>query len=319
MRASFILNSKIRNRKRFERFIGEIEHASLFERITVHETQRQGHAIQLAEKATEKDDLVVAVGGDGTLNETLNGFMIGNQFRVGTHAPVLAYLPYGTANDFARTAKLDTDPARFIDLVERNQTEQIDVGMIRYTTMDGDEEERYFLNIADAGIGGEVVQKVNKSRTKKFLGAGITYMKAITEAFMTYIQSPVTIEADTFKWKGKLLTLACANGRYFGNGLCIAPRAALNDGRMQIIVISDISAKDYAMNIGKLRKGEQMEHPKVHYFTAKELEVIPSEYSCGIDADGEYLGNIPMHVKILPSEINFLMPHIALSDEPPGE
>lgn len=319
MKAAFIVNSRIKRKNKFLASLAELEHEQLFEEITVHETTRKEHAISLAERATEKVDLVVAVGGDGTLNEVLNGFMIGSQFRIGKSAPVLAYLPYGTANDFARTARITTDIEEFIDLVEHNQTQLIDVGMIRYSNTEGNDEERYFLNIADAGIGGEVVEKVNKSRTKKMLGANLTFMRAIAETFLTYQQSTVSCVADSFEWKGKILSVVCANGRYFGNGMCIAPDARLDDGQLQIIIMSEVSTKDYALNLNRIRKGEKLNHPHVHYFEATELEVTPEKYSCAIDADGEFIGNIPMHISVLPREIQFLMPRPRFSNKPLDE
>lgn len=318
MQAAFIVNNRIKHKRRFSNLLAEIEHAKLFENYTVQHTNHAGHAISLAERATEKMDLVVAVGGDGTLNEVLNGFMIGSQFRVGKSAPVLAYLPFGTANDFARSAGIKADAAQFIDLIEHNRTEEIDIGKIRYETIDGDEEERYFINIADAGIGGQVVQKVNNSRTKKLLGGNITFMRAIGEALLTYELSNVKVLADSFEWEGKLLSLVCANGRYFGNGLCIAPNAHIKDGHFDVAILSEFSAADYAKHLIKLRKGEKIDHPQLHYFTAKEIEVTPDKYSCSIESDGEFVGNVPMRVSLLPSELTFLMPHIALSEAPPA-
>ena len=319
MKAAFIVNSRIKRKKKFMTSLAQLEHKHVFETIKVYETEHAGHAISLAERATEKVDIVVAVGGDGTLNEVLNGFMIGSQFRIGKSAPVLAYLPYGTANDFARSTNVTTDIEAFIELVEHNQTEALDVGKIHYSTTEGDEEERYFLNIADTGIGGLVVEKVNKSKTKKVFGAGITFMRAITEAFITYEPSPIKCEADTFTWEGTVLSFVCANGKYFGNGLCIAPDAELNNGKLEIVIMADVGAKDYALNLNKLRKGEKLTHPQVHYFQARELEIIPEKYSCAIDADGEFIGNIPMHIVVLPREIQFLMPKPAWSDEPLDE
>ena len=102
--------------------------------------------------------------------------------------------------------------------------------------------------------------------------------------------------------------MAVANGRYFGNAICVAPDANLNDGKFQVTIFGDLNIWDYLRNFGKLKKGIKIDHPQVFYHIANEL-LIESKDSCGIEADGEYVGQAPTTISVLPEAIDFLLPY----------
>jgi diacylglycerol kinase (ATP) len=304
MKIAFVVKATIKHKRKFYEDIAVLESKNLFESVDVFESEYAGHSIELASNATKNGyDYIIAIGGDGTLNEVLNGCI---KSEVSEH-PIMGHVPFGTANDFSKTAGLNGGMEQLISLIENEQSELIDIGRVEYTTVDAGDDTSYFLNITDAGIGGLVVEKVNKS--KKRLGPNFTFVKAITEAFITYEKSKVKCVADTFEWEGKILTVAAANGKYFGSGMCIAPKARLNSGKLSIVIIGDISMKDYLLNFPKIKKGQVIDHPKVHYFEAKKIEVTPEEYSSAIDMDGEFLGYAPMKIEVMPRELEFLIPN----------
>jgi len=263
-------------------------------------TERKKHAIELARQATENGcDYLVAVGGDGTLHEVINGVMLAN--IPSDEYPAIGLLPYGSANDFARTAGISKSTEELFKLIQSNSTQKIDLGKV---VLQRSGETRYFINIAGVGLGPEVVRNIEQS--SNFLGPGFNYFRHIIKGFLSYTKKEVSCTSSSWQWKGSLLQMAVANGRYFGKAICIAPDAQLSDGHFQISIFGDLSIWDYLKNLGKLKKGVKINRPEVSYHQAPEV-LIESEDACGIEADGEYVGLSPAILSILPEAISFLM------------
>ena len=303
MKIVFVVNNK---KNRLAKVLPGIE--QLFQRSEIGSVQfvltlRSKHAIELAQQATELGcTYLIAVGGDGTLHEVINGVL---QSKVSIEEyPSIGLLPYGSANDFARTAGISNSIEELIGLIRSNTTHKIDLGKI---IIQQTQEIRYFINISSAGLGPEIVQNLNQSSS--LFGPGFNYFKHIVKGFLGYVKKEVSCSSNTWQWKGKLLQMAVANGRYFGNAICVAPDSSLADGQFQVVIFGDLSIWDYLKNIGKLKKGVKIKHPQVHYHIAQEV-LIESDDSCGIEADGEYVGLAPAAISILPKAICFLMPPV---------
>ncbi|MGB5402623.1 MAG: diacylglycerol kinase family protein [Robiginitalea sp.] len=264
-------------------------------------TRRKKHAIDLALESAENGcDYMIAVGGDGTLHEVINGLL---QSSLPAHEyPIIGLLPCGSANDFARTAHVSDSMEDLVHLIETHTAQKIDLGQI---VLEQTGEVRYFINIAGAGLGGEVVQKMEQS--PRLLGPDLNYFWHIFTGFLRYIKKEVTCTGGSWKWQGRLLQMAVANGRCFGNALCVAPDARLDDGLFQVTIFGDLSVWDYLKNLGKLKKGIRIDHPKVTYNKAKEIW-LESKTPLHIEADGEYVGLAPATLSVLPKAISFLMP-----------
>ena len=263
-------------------------------------TLRRKHAIELARQATEKGcDYLVAVGGDGTLHEVVNGVM---QSKLSATAyPAIGVLPYGSANDFARTAGVSTSIEALAERINTNTYQKIDLGKI---VLHPSGEIRYFINIAGVGLGPEVVQRISQSSS--IFGPSFNYFKQILRGFLHYKKKEVSCKSTAWEWQGKLLQMAVANGRYFGNAICIAPDARLTDGQFHVAIFGDLSLWDYLKNLGKLKKGVKINHLQVSYHQAREVS-LHSPHACGIEADGEYVGLAPATLSALPEAIQFLM------------
>ena len=262
-------------------------------------TEQKKHAIELARQATEVGcDFLIAVGGDGTLHEVINGLMQ-SDIPPG-RSPAVGLLPYGSANDFARTAGVSRSIEELIDLIQTNSTQKIDLGKIELVQSG---ETRYFINIAGVGLGPEVVR--NMEQSTGILGPGFHYFQNIIKGFLSYKKKQLSCSNTSWEWKGRLLQMAIANGRYFGRAICIAPEAKLNDGRFQISIFGDLSIWDYLKNLSKLKKGVKINHPQVSYSQAKQV-LLESEEPCGLEADGEYVGVTPAKIIVLPEVISFL-------------
>ncbi len=264
-------------------------------------TEYKKHAIEIARQAvTNNYEYIIAVGGDGTLNEVINGVM---QSNVPTKdLPIIGLLPYGSANDFARTTLISKSTEQLMQLIKTHSYKIIDLGKI---SAPNSEKTTYFINISGVGLGPEVVKKMEKSSGR--LGAGFNYFNNIIKGFLSYTKKEVSCISKDWQWKGKLLQMAIANGRYYGNAICTAPDAKLTDGQFQVVIFGDLSIWDYLKNINKLKKGIKINLPQVHYYQSKEITILSND-GCGIEADGEYVGLAPVTLKIVPAAIRFLVP-----------
>jgi len=301
MKIVFVVNNKNNRLKKVlpglknffkEKRLGQLEFLS---------TERRNHAIVLALEATERGcDFLVAVGGDGTLHEVVNGVMQSN--KAASDYPLIGLLPYGSANDFARTAHISQSVEELYSLIQTKSVQGIDLGKIKLPNTG---EVRYFINIAGVGLGAEVAQNI--AQTSSVFGPGFNYFSHIIKGFLKYSKKEVNCTSGSWQWKGKLLQMAVANGRYFGNAICVAPDAVLNDGQFQLAIFGNVSIWKYLKNLGNLKKGVKITHPQVSYYNTHEVR-IDSKDACGIEADGEYVGLAPASISILPNAIRFLMP-----------
>jgi len=310
MNIVFIVKGTSRSKRKTIKAIASIKSSGLFKEVQIWHTEYAGQAISLASKACGQFDYLIAVGGDGTLNEVVNGCL---QVKVHNEEgkpqkliPIIGVLPQGTANDFIKTISITGKADELLELIKSESHSKVDIGQISYCNENGSMEKRYFLNIASVGIGANVVQCVNKS--KKYLGANLTFLLAIVRTFLSYQPRALSVESNDFCWQGEALTLAIANGRYFGSGLCIAPHAKVNDGLFGITLLGQVSVKDFVMKFGQLKKGVMIKHPEVIYQQASFIEVTSSSPDCAVEADGEFLGFSPIRIEILPGELSFLMP-----------
>lgn len=270
--------------------------------VEVFETRTKGDAIGLASKAVEKQyDFLLAAGGDGTLNQVLNGALRNREGAASL--PVLGVIPIGSGNDFASTMKVTTDALVLRDKLINNQVQMVDVGKVWYRQEDQQSGVAYFLNVVDAGMGPEVVSRMTQG--DRLFSSGFAYYWAILSTFFSYKPMKVKIKTADWAWEDKLRTVAIANGKFYGHGLCIAPGAHPADGLFSSFVCGDVSVLEFIRYTGHLKNEKVIDHPKVVYSTLTHVE-LTSEEPCRIEADGELLGFLPATVKILPTQIKFL-------------
>ena len=222
----------------------------------------------------------------------------------------IGVLPYGTGNDFARGIGINRNIDTLCDLVKRNQPRMLDAGSMQFHLPDGSVNIRYFDNIADLGIGADVVVRVNGVHLrKKILGGKLTFFLSILLTFLTYKHKKIRVSWEGFTWEGTVLSLVVANGRYFGSGLGIAPEAQLDDGMFEVVIFANLSIVDYLRNYSKVRRSEKIVHPEAFYHRTNQLSVEPEGASITIvEADGEIEGRAPIVYTCLPGCLPILMP-----------
>ncbi len=256
------------------------------------ETERAGHAIELASLASANDRLVVAVGGDGTVNECVNGLMRSPN-------PRLAVLPIGTGNDLVRSIGQARDLEHLFALLEGVRFRQVDVVKIS-----SGENVEYAMNIADAGIGSQAVIHLNAMPS--WMGSKMKYTCAIVKTLLSAKNVEMECVSADWSWSGKAKLIAAANGKYFGGGLAIAPDADPSDGLLDVTIVGDIGLWEYVKQVGKLRKGEKLEIPEVQYFKAPWIEL---KGQCQMEKDGELSVHLPSRLEIVPGALSILDLH----------
>lgn len=296
---SFIINGKVR---KIDQLQSEIQR-TFGEEFEIHYciTHEVLDGMRLARSAADEyGGYVISVGGDGMLNEVVNGIM-----QAGVPPGVIAgVLPYGSGNDFSKSIEVGDQPAQLLTLIRDNSVLELDVGVAEHVNPMGEPATRYFMNITDIGLGGEVVQTLHKS--KKIFGADFAYSWCIFKGFFTYKKKPVRLKTPDLEWEGMLLSLVMANGRFFGSGYCIAPQADLADGEIAIVIMGKVSVFDYIRHLPGVRKGKRIDHPEVTYASAPVLEVTGVNEPMHIDMDGEYIGTTPLKVSLEQKVLPFL-------------
>jgi diacylglycerol kinase (ATP) len=305
---AFILHGKI---KRQDKIIAALQ--ALFSNsaeLTFSVTQHTGHAVDLVFYAVKAGAThVICVGGDGSLNEVINGVMRARQVegnRRGVDDVKVGLLPYGTGNDFARTMGIVNDIGLLKKWIDDDSYRVIDIGHTEYESEKGLKANRFFVNITDVGIGGAISQRLAGS--SKILGPAITYQKAILTALLTYKNQPVKVHADSFDYSGNIMSLIVANGIFFGGGMGIAPHAVPDDKLFSIVVIGQVSMFEYLKNLGNIKKSRKVEHPEIKYLTASEILIESEAAPLPVDMDGEFIGYTPIRLKIVPAAISFIAP-----------
>lgn len=272
--------------------------------VDIFETHSKNDAILLASKAVEKYvyDAILAAGGDGTLHQVMNGIVRSREKH--SQLPALGVIPIGSGNDFAKTAGLKADPKQLVSLLNALKPKKINIGKITYTDFSEQTQERYFLNVADIGMGPEVVRRVNESG--RAFGAAIAYYKSIIATFISYKPMMVKANTDAWIWEGKLRSLAVANGKFYGHGLCIAPDAEPEDDIFNVFICGNVSVFDFIRYSETMKRGKHVRIPEISYRETTSIKFASSE-KCLIEGDGEILGKLPAEVSLLEKKIDFIM------------
>jgi diacylglycerol kinase (ATP) len=264
-------------------------------------SERPGHLRELARDAvTNGVTRLVAVGGDGTVHEVVDGIM-----RAGPAAEVeLAVLPLGTGKDFARSLRIPGRLDAAIEVARTGALRTIDVGRATYATGDG-EASAYFANFAGAGISGAIAQRAN--RTTKALGGKLSFLWATVAVFSRWSPSEMTVEIDGDARNVRLLEALAMNGDYTAGGMWVAPQAAPDDGRFDVVLIGEFSKREFVTTFPKIYRGRHVSHPKVEIVRARELRV-DAPVPLPIVLDGEQPGTTSVRFELVPSALRVRVP-----------
>lgn len=262
-------------------------------------TEGRFHAAELTRRALQGGfDRIVAVGGDGTNHEVVNGFFEGG--RPVRPTASFACLPRGTGCDFLKTFGLPRDPEVLLARMARSVPRPIDVGWMRFTGPRGP-EERVFLNVADFGIGGRTVARVN--RTTKSMGGLVSFLFGTLGTFASWTGERVRVRVDDGPWQERTITgVNIANGQFFGAGMRIAPEARVDDGLFDVVIVDDMPKLTLLRGLPALYRGRHLGRSAVEFVRAARVEA-DADAEVLIDADGEQPGRLPAVFRVLPGAL----------------
>jgi len=261
-------------------------------------TEKPLHAIDLA-RAALKDgtELVIGVGGDGTMNEIANGFY--EEKRLINPEAALGIVPSGTGCDLTRSLNIPPRLKDAMEVITSAPTSPMDVGKVLFNSPAGRLEERYFLNVADFGVGGEVVRKVNQKRLER---RASSYVRCLVTTMIQYKNKRIQIKVDGRELpREEYLIGAVANGSIFGKGMKIAPQAKLDDGLFDFISVKGMRFLEFCRHGWKIFLGTHLTHPKISLIRGQRIEAFPEEdETVLLELDGEQLGVLPATFEVIP-------------------
>jgi YegS/Rv2252/BmrU family lipid kinase len=260
-------------------------------------TEGTGHAIELAREATASGyQFVVAVGGDGTVNEVANGIL---QARDSSEATI-GIISTGTGGDFIRTAGITRDYIKASSCLHGAERRMIDVGVVDFTK-NNQPSRRYFINSAGVGFDAQAIEAA--SRLPKIFGGTVPYVLGLLKSVISYRNKLLEVCFNDRCEQRKVLTMVMANGCYFGGGMCIAPNADIYDGVFDVVCVGDVGKIDLLKTFPKIYKGTHITHPLVKIERSSRVE-IKSADKVFIEADGEFLGECPASFRIIPAALS---------------
>jgi len=263
-------------------------------------TEAPGHAIELAKSAAKKGyELVVSVGGDGTLNEIVNGL-----YDAGCIKDVmLGIIGTGTGSDYIRTIGIPRQHKEACQRLLNPRKLVVDLGVVEYGSNDP-MVKRLFVNFAGLGFDAEVV----KATTQRFkaLGSIPSYLMGLLTTFLFYKNKEVSLKLDGKAEDRKICTILMSNGKYGGGSMLVAPHADPTDGLLDVLIIDDLTKPDLLWSLPRIYRGTHLTHPKVTMKRAREIEIRPKQ-QMSLQADGELLGEAPAYFHVLPAALNVVI------------
>lgn len=256
-------------------------------------TKGKFHAEDLGYESCSKGyDLIITVGGDGTVNEVVNGMMKSHT------KSKLAIYPAGSVNDFGNYLKIPKNIEDFSKIIIKNNSIKVDVGA---------SDQRYFLNVAAAGLLPEVAHKVS-SEAKTVLGKFAYYMKGIKE-FSKIMFKPINIKLynDRCEEEKEILFFILANSPSVGGFKYVAPEAKVNDGHLDLLIVEHSDFKDVAGIFVKALTGSHAKHPALKYLQVQKF-TIHSDEAIDLDLDGELAGSLPASFRVETQALDILIP-----------
>ena len=281
-------------RGRVGRELPELERQLISHRLRyrIVETEGPGHATEIARDALRGDErYLVAVGGDGTVHEVVNG-MIEDDGPIRDDA-VLGVVAAGSGCDFVRTFGLPDDVSRAVRHLEGERLYRIDVARIDYQH-GGKQVTRYIPNIAECGLGGAVVARAE--RLPRWLGRS-RYFWGFWLSVGKYRPGEITVKADRKEFRGRANNVVVANCQFYGGGMRISPRSYPGDGLLEIQVSTGPKSDAFTM-IPKIYRGEHVPHPHIKELRGRRIEVT-AERPLPVEGDGEVLGTTPATFTVL--------------------
>ncbi len=241
--------------------------------------------------AGEGAGLIIAVGGDGTINDVINGMLeSGASLAFGV-------LAIGSGSDFARTVKTPRNVAAAVTRCCTLEPRAIDYGHVQFP----DGRSRAFLNVAGLGFDAIVASRAQHT---KLPGSNLPYLSAALRTLASFENIPVTLDVDGQEIVTKAVFVQVANGKYMGGGFQIAPMADIADGLLDLALVGDLAKRDLLLNLPKVYSGRHVTHPKFTHLRVRSVQVETGERAL-VQGDGEIFGEAPVTFSVVPGALRF--------------
>lgn len=271
--------------------------------LVVAVTQRPEEVAQHLDKAYASGlTRVISIGGDGTNHALVNALADLNEQHPQGPPMIYGMLPIGTGRDWARSMGIPFNVEQAAAWIAQAQPHPTDIGMVAYEE-DNKLKRQHFLNIASAGLSGEVDVQVNKVKNRR----PWTFLKATVAAILTYKPRRLQVKLDGESWyEDKAFVAVVANGTTFGHGMKIAPHAQTNDGLFDVVVVDGISRTRALMALRRVYNGSHLTHPAVHFKRANTVEILTEGAGVGLDLDGEHASGQNLTFSVKPGLLHLL-------------
>jgi YegS/Rv2252/BmrU family lipid kinase len=261
-------------------------------------SERPEHLRVLAtEAAGGGASLVVAVGGDGTVNEVAQG-VVGSDVE-------LAVIPRGTGLDFIRTFGIPRKLEDAVEVALHGSVRTIDAGRTRYRAWSGEQAEAWFFNVAGVGMSGAVAKRANES--SKAVGGKVSYLWSTLAVFSRWQNAELTVSVDDEQRRDRMLEVVVANGRYLAGGMKMCPEASPDDGLFDVLLIGDVTKRDLVQTLPKIYRGTHLPHPKAELLRGTTVTVDSAE-PMPVQLDGEQPGTTPVRFELVPRALRLRVP-----------
>jgi YegS/Rv2252/BmrU family lipid kinase len=241
---------------------------------------------------------IVVAGGDGTMSEVVSGLLAAG---LGGYVE-LALLPLGTGGDLRRTLALPADMGGALAAIARGERTALDAGRVSYVDRSGRDAVSYFANIASLGISGLTTELVNHA--PKALGGRLSFLFGTLRSIASYRAAPVALRVDgDLVHEGPLVLAAAANGRFFGGGMEVAPRARPDDGLLDVVAIPGFGKLRLLSELPRIYRGSHLDVPGVVWRRGAFVEAEPLGEPPWVEIDGEPLGRLPARIEVLPKAL----------------
>lgn len=265
-------------------------------------TERRMHASIIARnKIREGYSKIIVVGGDGTMNEVINGVFA--QRRIHTTEVMLGMISVGTGNDWAKTFNIPSSYEGAVQTIKQQKTFIQDAGLVNYVR-NGKQWNRYFVNIAGMGFGARVAERSNHMKEKGKSGS-LLYIYNLVYSLIGYRSKKAVLEIDGQSYNRTIFALNVGIGKYNGGGMMQVPTAIPNDGLYSIILIKKAGKLNVLANMRKLYNGNIVKHRKVETYKAKTI-LIDGASQLKLETDGESLGHGPVRFQIIPRSVTVI-------------
>jgi diacylglycerol kinase (ATP) len=275
--------------------------------VSMVTTDGPGAATRLTANAIGRGhSLIIAVGGDGTVNEVVNGFF--RDGRMINPEATLGIVTSGTGGDFRKTLGIAAGFGASIEHLRQAAPRRVDLGRVMFTDASGAPRDRHFLNISSFGLSGDVVARVNRARYSKLLGGKAAFLWSTFRSLAAHRNRRVRITIDDhFDETVNVALGAVCNGRFFGGGMMVAPGAELSDGLFDVVWLRDSGRREVIGRLGELYEGAHVGHPKVTILRGRTVTVTSvagDRAPVWMDIDGEGGGTLPARYEVVPAALS---------------